>query len=555
MLFTQLFESDFNKKLNETHDDYEDCSYCSGTGEGRWEGSTCTHCNGSGVESESDNEEDFEDPDGDVADMDNNEESYYEKSLRSRGLGEDAKVNGQDVDVNVVVEKLQQIAAQAKQQIQNSDYDQQKRYATTIRDRALQALEMIEQGGNTPEAAHAAFGFMQTGKHGVAEGEVVQFPKKHKGDISDMRDCPKCGGDLQGGKYMGHAVQVCMPCKQVYLPPNSGIDQQGNPIKEADKKKDELEPEVKDVALQRAISRAKADFPTAGTGIEALAKDFMRSQDQDQKSFDQIRRAERQQDQMLGKINQIDQEQEQEIQSLEQQNSGLGARLQQLQSVNSQLEKKLAAMSGRKEKRKDSTGPSSVSTSPAAPSVSATSPATAGPDTVTPEPTASPVINRMAQDLTAEPSTSRAIGQVAKTLSPPSTAIDQMAQQLQPRQKELPLGEPNVLEPDVRSGRKINTSKAVDAPYRDVSVKMAKKLATDPAMRNQMYNSDALRNLAGQEEMPLENKEQKAERPEADYGDEYQDMVKRVKHLAGQGPRKTVWDPVKRVYKTVPVNK
>lgn len=66
----------------------------------------------------------------------------------------------------------------------------------------------------------------------VAEGEVVQFPKKHKGDLSDTHDCPKCGGDLQGGKYMGHEVKVCMPCKQVYLPPNSGIDQQGNKIDE-----------------------------------------------------------------------------------------------------------------------------------------------------------------------------------------------------------------------------------------------------------------------------------------------------------------------------------
>jgi hypothetical protein len=71
-------------------------------------------------------------------------------------------------------------------------------------------------------------------KESVEEGEVVQFPKKHRGDISHMHTCPKCGGDLQGGKYQGHAVQVCMPCKQVYLPPNSGIDQQGNKIKEMD---------------------------------------------------------------------------------------------------------------------------------------------------------------------------------------------------------------------------------------------------------------------------------------------------------------------------------
>jgi hypothetical protein len=45
--------------------------------------------------------------------------------------------------------------------------------------------------------------------------------------------------------------------------------------------------------LQRAISRAKADFPTAGSGIEALAKDFMRSQDQDRQDFERLQSAER----------------------------------------------------------------------------------------------------------------------------------------------------------------------------------------------------------------------------------------------------------------------
>jgi hypothetical protein len=40
---------------------------------------------------------------------------------------------------------------------------------------------------------------------------------------------------------------------------------------------------------------------------------------------------------------------------------------------------------------------------------------------------------------------------------------------------------------------------------------------------------------------------------EADYGPDYQDMVARVKKLAGMGPLKTVYDPQKRVYKNVPV--
>jgi hypothetical protein len=50
----------------------------------------------------------------------------------------------------------------------------------------------------------------------------------------------------------------------------------------------------------------------------------------------------------------------------------------------------------------------------------------------------------------------------------------------------------------------------------------------------------------------LEGKPAKQEQPEANYGDDYQDMVSRVKKLAGLGPLKTVYDPNKRVYKNMP---
>ncbi len=36
--------------------------------------------------------------------------------------------------------------------------------------------------------------------------------------------------------------------------------------------------------------------------------------------------------------------------------------------------------------------------------------------------------------------------------------------------------------------------------------------------------------------------------------DEWDAKIQRLKKLAGMGPLKTVWDPVKRVYKNVPVN-
>jgi len=51
----------------------------------------------------------------------------------------------------------------------------------------------------------------------------------------------------------------------------------------------------------------------------------------------------------------------------------------------------------------------------------------------------------------------------------------------------------------------------------------------------------------------------KLEAKEADYGSKYQEMVKRVKIKAHEGPKKTVWVPAKYgtggVYKVVPVNK
>jgi hypothetical protein len=55
-----------------------------------------------------------------------------------------------------------------------------------------------------------------------------------------------------------------------------------------------------------------------------------------------------------------------------------------------------------------------------------------------------------------------------------------------------------------------------------------------------------------QREQGMAEGNRKPEPPEADYGADYQDMVSRVKKLAGLGPLKTVYDPAKRVYKNVP---
>jgi hypothetical protein len=58
--------------------------------------------------------------------------------------------------------------------------------------------------------------------------------------------------------------------------------------------------------------------------------------------------------------------------------------------------------------------------------------------------------------------------------------------------------------------------------------------------------------MANNTERDMAEGNRKSEPPEADYGDDYQDMVKRVKKLAGLGPLKTVYDPNKRVYRNMP---
>jgi hypothetical protein len=786
MLFTQLFEDDFNNKkpLVETHDDYEDCSYCSGTGEGRYEGQSCSHCGGSGVEPAEQDDDDFDIPD--EPDDFGDEESYYEKSLRSRGLGEgaderkqnalwaqitdyekrakatkndikkahyekmanelrgklktnvDEGVNNVGANIKALYRKIYNAGDDEIEYFYNDSpifaqywdeyegdldsiiaevdpgelqvmldelesYVQQAGLAEGIgKDMAKlggiaalgigaglganyvdQQQPRIEVGGQkayliqhpgwgrVPDNAMTLQGkdgktytvWASKGKgstqyyatpadnvkEGVAEG-LSDTQKKIEDTINKLEDRLKHAksdeqwdrisarierlqaglnrskkGVAEGGEWtklpngnwrnMHTGVQQSTPPKTkrvvqgtnlktvakadlgknplnlpagygdvvqpqglkdveetrvgnrlsdieigspkvVYYKGKAvgevGIDHEASPgngpyymkhyltgkdmvgydtkrealadlkylVQQMDegvaeaKKKDELEPEIRDVGLQRAISNAKAAFPAAGSGIEALSKDFMRSQEQDQKSFDQIRQAERRQNQMLDQIAQLDQSQTQEIQSLEKQNSGLASRLQQLQAVNDNLEKKLAAMSGRK--------PKAVASEPATIS-KAVEPVVS----TIPAPASAPVQSAPAKP--KQPTTSPAIGQVAKALSGPATspAFDRMSQELQPRQKELGFDEPVTLKP-----KKFDTTKASDADYRELTSKLAKDIASNPA--RQVFNPDAVKSVAAQQEMPVENNDQDQKIAGRYDPDEFDAMVARV----GQKARK-----------------
>ena len=106
-------------------------------------------------------------------------------------------------------------------------------------------------------------------KQDVAEGEVKQFPKKHTGDLDDVHDCVKCGGDLQGATYQGHRVKVCVPCKQVYLPPNSGIDQKGNKISEQDIEEQETTQKILKAHNPETIKKWVSDAESEGWVVKS----------------------------------------------------------------------------------------------------------------------------------------------------------------------------------------------------------------------------------------------------------------------------------------------
>lgn len=283
--------------------------------------------------------------------------------------------------------------------------------------------------------------------------------------------------------------------KETKLSPKEYIKRIGAPnLPEAaaeNKKKDDddLGPQVRDVGLQRAISRAKSDFPTAGSGLEALAKDFMRSQDQDQQALDQLRQAERKQDQMLSQISKLDQEQEQEIDNLEKQNSTLTQRLQALQSVNSQLEKKLAAMSGRREKRQaDKTKPEPTSsTVNIGIPVSAKAASKDEPKADDDAKKAKKYKDAVVKSIKTDPrgAASRMVRQPEEEpeLEPGAQAFAQMEPQLGQQQKSLPFDTTDNVLPATGSKQQNPKHAAARAGAEDLPIKysrLAKQLASDP---------------------------------------------------------------------------
>ena len=104
------------------------------------------------------------------------------------------------------------------------------------------------------------------------------------------------------------------------------------------------------------------------------------------------------------------------------------------------------------------------------------------------------------------------------------------------------------------TGKPIATQQATDtAPARTDSTSGFSKEYLQKAANPDRFGRYLISIEKAQELLKQMNEgDKKSAQPEADYGDDYQDMVARVKKLAGMGPLKTVYDPAKRVYRNVP---
>ena len=115
--------------LAENYED-EECHVCNGTGEGRTEHENCSHCGGSGMEPSDKDDDDYEmyDTDDDY-DRGGDDESHYEKYVRTRGLEEtkpEEKIGGRydPDDFDAMVLRLKKLAGAGPMK---TVYDPEKR--------------------------------------------------------------------------------------------------------------------------------------------------------------------------------------------------------------------------------------------------------------------------------------------------------------------------------------------------------------------------------------------------------------------------------------------
>jgi hypothetical protein len=142
-------------------------------------------------------------------------------------------------------------------------------------------------------------------------------------------------------KKLGWQAQV-----QQDLP---GIPTQGElPLSEK-KKFDDSSVKSADVKVDRELQKLRAQYPAAGSDLEAVARAEIDGAERSQRQLTAIRGANEKQDALLKQLVQLDQDQGREIDGLDQENNSLEQRLAQVQATNNQLQQAIGQMTGTKQ--------------------------------------------------------------------------------------------------------------------------------------------------------------------------------------------------------------
>jgi len=152
---------------------------------------------------------------------------------------------------------------------------------------------------------------------------------------------------LEEKKTLAQAGQKSFSFAPAPVEPDEVKQQQLELFKEEEKKSSKY----KDVAVQRAMRQAIADFPSADSDTEAFAKSIMVQQDQDQKNINRLKSATDRAQELIAKNNELDRTQERsidaiqgEIDKVEKDNNSLSQMVQQMTKANAELQQKLARM-------------------------------------------------------------------------------------------------------------------------------------------------------------------------------------------------------------------
>lgn len=257
------------------------------------------------------------------------------------------------------------------------------------------------------------------------------------------------------------------------------------------------------VALRRAYSK----YPTANSDIEAYIRQEIEKSGEVDQDLDRQNQTNRRQDSYLSRLQDLSRKQSVQLKSLDDENDDQEREIQdleqQLQSLGSPKPVK------QDEPKKEKPAEPRAQTGPAfEPTVGQTRREKSRAQRVATKPAATPAPAPAAKTPTPAPTKTidlmpavKDIGDkdtfapTVKQLTGPSDAFSRISQELQPRQRELPLGEPVRLKRD--------TSQAVDAPYREITRKFAQQLATDPDFKNRVFNPAAATQSVAQQELDI----------------------------------------------------